>query len=74
MFSTTDRLHCLFPTTREFIRGMKAASGAGLKHRVISVPTRISHECGMCLEFAPELKEELQKLLIQEGISFEIAK
>lgn len=48
--------YILFPTTRTFIRGMKAAEAAGIAHRVMAVPTHITHQCGMCLQIEDDTR------------------
>lgn len=66
--------YILFPTTRTFIRGMKAAEAAGIPHTVMAVPTHITHECGMCLRMTndTEVMHTLASLFTQEGIEYQI--
>lgn len=66
--------YILFPTTRTFIRGMKAAETAAIPHRVMAVPTHITHECGMCLQVEDdtEVLEALSSLLKHEKIDHKI--
>ncbi|MDO4691473.1 MAG: DUF3343 domain-containing protein [Porphyromonadaceae bacterium] len=49
--------YILFPTTRTFIRGMKVAEAAGIPHKVVAVPTHITHQCGMCLQMEDDAKD-----------------
>ncbi len=66
--------YVLFPTTRTFIRGMKAAEAAGIPHTVMAVPTHITHECGMCLRMTnnAEVLHTLGSLFTREGIKYQI--
>lgn len=66
--------YILFPTTRAFIRGMKAAEAASIPHRVLAVPTHITHECGMCLQIEndPLAMETLAKQLLCQQIEYQI--
>lgn len=66
--------YILFPTTRTFIRGMKAAKAASIPHRVRAVPTHITHQCGMCLEIEhdAEMLAALKTALEHEQIEHQI--
>lgn len=66
-------LQCVitFHATTEAMAFEDSAKAAGLKGRLIPVPTSITAGCGLAWRDAPENKETLIRFMGDEGLAFE---
>jgi len=62
-------IYCIaiFDTTSKSVRAERACKKGGLDVRLIPVPKTISSNCGVCLRFHSELREEAEKLMDEAG-------
>jgi hypothetical protein len=65
---TEETAYCvaLFDSVSHVMKAEKALIKAGLAHKIIPVPRKISTDCGVCIRFLPELKDELENALSGE--------
>ncbi len=59
----------LFRTVRDVIKAEKILLTARLTPKVLPVPTRLSSECGMCLEIPAARTGEATRLLTEARIT-----
>jgi len=61
----------IFETVRDSIKADKLLSEKGYIYRVITIPSYISSDCGMCVE-ATENADELLQCLTDNGFTTEV--
>ena len=53
----------LLPSVSHVLRAEKILQKAAIPVKLIPVPKEISTDCGVCLRFAPELAESVERIL-----------
>ena len=53
----------LFDSVSHVMKAEKILKAAGIAHKLIPVPRRISSDCGVCIRFLPEHRQDLEKAL-----------
>jgi hypothetical protein len=53
----------LFDSVSHVMKAEKALIKAGVVHKIIPVPRKISTDCGVCIRFFPEDQEQVEKAL-----------
>jgi hypothetical protein len=65
-------LIALFLSVSHVMRAEKILMEKGIPHKLIPVPKKISSECGVCLRFLPEQRDDTVKALGPEAGIVEI--
>lgn len=65
------RLVVTFHTTAAAVAAEALCRRLGLAGKLISVPRRLTSDCGMAWSAPPELQEELEARLAEDGIEAE---
>ena len=60
-----------FPTTTAAMAMESACHVCGMQGRLIPVPRTIRSGCGMCWAFPPELRTEVEELVIAQHLMIE---
>lgn len=57
----SDEGYCvlLFDSVSSTLLAERTLKKKGLAHKVIPVPRQISSDCGVCIRFRPELREQI---------------
>ncbi len=57
----SDQGYCvlLFDSVSSTLLAERTLKKHGIVHKVIPVPRQISSDCGVCIRFRPELREEI---------------
>ena len=58
----------LFPSVHFALRAEKIMKGKGITIKLIPVPRHLSSDCGVCLRFPWERKEEILGILAEGGV------
>ncbi|MGD0274530.1 MAG: DUF3343 domain-containing protein [Syntrophales bacterium] len=53
----------LFPSVSHALKAEKILKACGISHKLIPIPRHISSDCGICLRFAPEDRDAIEKAL-----------
>lgn len=61
----------LFPSTHHAIRAEKKAKEHGFSIKLIPVPRHLSSDCGVCLRCSLDQRENLERVLQEEGVKIE---
>ena len=62
----------VFDTTHHALWAEELAREKGFAVEVVPAPEGVDAKCGMALELLPETLEDLQEVLMKEGIPFKI--
>ncbi|OHD67903.1 MAG: hypothetical protein A2W19_06540 [Spirochaetes bacterium RBG_16_49_21] len=63
MTGKPDYLIALFNSVSHVIRAERILNGQGIPHKIVPVPKHISSDCGVCIRFLPEYRDQIiQKL------------
>jgi hypothetical protein len=54
----------LFDSVHHALRSEKILKGMGIPHKLIPVPRHVSSDCGICLRFTPDRRNEIEEALI----------
>lgn len=61
----------LFYSTNQAMWTADILKENNIKHKMIPVPRELSSDCGYCVEFFEEPKDNIEKLLKDNGIEFD---
>lgn len=61
----------LFASTHHAIRAEKKAKENGFTVKLIPVPRHLSSDCGVCLRCSLDQRENLERVLQEEGVKME---
>ena len=64
----------LFQAVSYVLKAEKILKAEGIPHKIIPVPKHISSDCGVCVRFAPELREQIEAALLKKVEIEEIRK
>ena len=56
----------LFKSVSYVLKAEKILKKEGLPHKLISVPKRISADCGICLRFEPAMQNKIEAALLNK--------
>jgi hypothetical protein len=65
-------LIALFESVSHVLKAEKLLEEAYVYHKIIPVPKKISSECGVCIRFLPEHRDDLEKAFNGKIDGFEI--
>jgi hypothetical protein len=54
----------LFDSVHHALRSEKILKESGIPHKLIPVPRHVSSDCGICLRFTPDRRNEIEEALI----------
>lgn len=67
MTEKTEYLIALFHSVSHVIRSERILLDAGIPHKIIPVPKKISTECGVCIRFPPKYREAIAHALLNKA-------
>jgi hypothetical protein len=60
----TEEYHViLFDSVHHALRSEKILKQTGIPHKLIPVPRHISSDCGICLRFTPDRRNQIEEAL-----------
>ncbi|MBN2402969.1 MAG: DUF3343 domain-containing protein [Spirochaetes bacterium] len=73
MSGTSSRYFiALFDSVSHVLQSEKLLKKAGVSHKIVPVPREISSECGVCIRFLPEHRDDVENALAGKVDKFEI--
>lgn len=73
MFYNRDKkYYIVFPSTRIFLKALPLIEQEGLTHRVVSIPDRLSDQCGMAIEIYGNCIDTAINIISKVNIQYEI--